>query len=287
MGKITVKSLCHCYSPKTAFEKKALDDINFSVAKGEFVGLIGHTGSGKSTLMQHLNALLTPTSGEVWVDGENIHADKKRLKYVRQQVGLVFQYPEHQLFEMTVQKDVAFGPENMGLSKAEVDGRVQNALESVGIGPKLFGKSPFELSGGERRRVAIAGVLAMNPEVLILDEPTAGLDPKGRDEILGQIGYLHKQRGITVMLVSHSMEDVARLASRIMVMSQGRLVYDGTPAQVFCHANELEQLGLAAPQVYYLMRGLSEQGLPVNADIFTVEEAKTALAALLCGGKAL
>lgn len=274
---IKINHLTYIYNPETAFEKKALDDVTLEIKQGEFVGLIGHTGSGKSTLIQHLNGIITPSKGEILLDGENIHRDKAKLKEVRRRIGLAFQYPEYQLFEMTVYKDVAFGPTNMQLSKEEIHTNVVAALEIVGIGPELYEKSPFELSGGQKRRVAIAGVLAMNPEVLILDEPTAGLDPKGRDEILQSIKHLHEERGITVILVSHSMEDVAKLVDRIIVMHEGKAAMEGTPKEVFCHAKELEAMGLAAPQVSYVFAALKEKGFDVPLDIFTVEDAKKVL----------
>ena len=242
---IKISHLTHVYNEGTAFEKKALDDVSIEIQTGEFIGLIGHTGSGKSTLIQHLNGIIPPTSGEILLDGENIHKDKAKLKEVRRRIGLAFQYPEYQLFEMTVYKDVAFGPTNMQLSKEEIHESVVSALETVGIPHELYEKSPFELSGGQKRRVAIAGVLAMNPEVLILDEPTAGLDPRGRDEILAAVGRLHRERGITVILVSHSMEDVAKLADRIIVMHKGKAAMTGTPREIFSCPAELEGMGLA------------------------------------------
>ncbi len=278
---IKINHLTHIYSEGTAFEKKALDDVNLEIENGSFVGLIGHTGSGKSTLIQHLNALIKPTSGEILLNGENIHADKTKLKSIRQRVGLVFQYPEHQLFEMTVYKDVAFGPANMGLSKEEIDERVVKSLEIVGLGEEVYNKSPFELSGGQKRRVAIAGVLAMEPEVLILDEPTAGLDPKGRDNILDAIKSMHDRLGITVILVSHSMEDVARYVDHIVVMHGGKTVMTGTPGEIFSRADELEMMGLAAPQISYVFARLKERGIDVPADVFTVKEASEVLFDLL------
>ena len=275
---IEVNALSCKYSPGTTFEKVAIEDISFTIQDGEFVGLIGHTGSGKSTLVQHLNALLKPTSGQVLLDGEDINADKTKLKSVRQRVGLVFQYPEHQLFEMTIYKDVAFGPENLGLTKEEVDMRVREALLLVGIPEELYEKSPFELSGGQKRRVAIAGVLAMRPQVLIMDEPTAGLDPRGRDEILQKIKEMHDALGITVILVSHSMEDIARLVERILVVNKGKLVMDGTPSAVFSHVKELETMGLAAPQAAYLLDALREKGFSgLSEDAFTVDAAAEAI----------
>ena len=269
----------------TIFEKKALDDVTIEIQKGEFVGLIGHTGSGKSTLIQHLNGTISPTMGEILLDGENIHKDKTKLKQVRQRIGLAFQYPEHQLFEMTVYKDVAFGPNNMKLSEEEVDKRVKEALQTVGLPETVYEKSPFELSGGQKRRVAIAGVLAMNPEVLILDEPTAGLDPKGRDEILYAIKQLHKQRGTTVVLVAHIVEDVAKLVDRLIVMHRGKVAMTGTPREVFAHAEQLEEMGLAIPQISYVLRQLRKKGYCLPEDIYTVEEAVKALYAFVKKGE--
>ena len=268
---IKINHLTHIYGENSVFEKKALDDINFEINDGEFIGLIGHTGSGKSTLIQHLNALLVPTSGEVLLNGENIYAD------IRQRVGLVFQYPEHQLFEMTVYKDVAYGPGNLGLSEDEIDKRVREALDTVGLDEDIFEKSPFELSGGQKRRAAIAGVLAMEPEVLILDEPTAGLDPKGRDEILEAIRIMHNKRKITVILVSHSMEDVAKLVDRIIVLSKGKIAITGTPKEVFAQVEKLESIGLAAPQISYVFSELIERGYDVPCDVYTVSEATDVL----------
>lgn len=277
---IQIQNLSHIYNEGSAYEMKALDQINLELYAGECVGIIGHTGSGKSTLIQHMNALLKPASGKILIDGLDIHADKKRLKKVREKVGLVFQYPEHQLFEVTVYKDVAFGPTNMGLSPAEVNERVREALTLVGLNEDMYEKSPFELSGGQKRRAAIAGVLAMRPDVLILDEPAAGLDPVGRNEILSQIKKTHASLHNTVVLVSHSMEDVARLADRIVIMSKGKIISVGTPAEVFSRADELESAGLAVPQVNALMRRLNSMGLRVPEDIFTVEAAADALTLL-------
>lgn len=274
---IKINHLTHVYGENSVFEKKALDDINLEINDGEFIGLIGHTGSGKSTLIQHLNALLVPTSGEVLLNGENIYADKGKLKTIRQKVGLVFQYPEHQLFEMTVYKDVAYGPGNLGLSEDEIDKRVREALETVGLGDEIYEKSPFELSGGQKRRAAIAGVLAMEPEVLILDEPTAGLDPKGRDEILDAIKLMHEKRKITVILVSHSMEDVAKLVDRIVVLAKGKIAVTGTPKEVFAQTEKLESIGLAAPQISYVFSELIQRGYDVPSDVYTVSEATEVL----------
>lgn len=274
---IKINHLTNVYGENSVFEKKALDDINLEINDGEFIGLIGHTGSGKSTLIQHLNALLVPTSGEVLLNGENIYADKSKLKTIRQKVGLVFQYPEHQLFEMTVYKDVAYGPGNLGLSEDEIDKRVREALETVGLGEEIYEKSPFELSGGQKRRAAIAGVLAMEPEVLILDEPTAGLDPKGRDEILDAIKLMHEKRKITVILVSHSMEDVAKLVDRIVVLAKGKIAVTGTPKEVFAQTEKLESIGLAAPQISYVFSELIQRGYDVPSDVYTVSEATEVL----------
>ena len=278
---IQIKNLTHVYNAGTVFEKKALDDINISIKKGDFVGVIGHTGSGKSTLIQHLNAIMSPSSGGILLNGMDIFADKTKLKEVRQRVGVVFQYPEHQLFEMTIYKDVAFGPKNMKLSDEEVDTRVKKALETVGLSAEYYEKSPFELSGGQKRRVAIAGVLAMNPEVLVLDEPTAGLDPKGRDEILESIKVMQEKLGITVILVSHSMEDVAKLVNNIIVMYKGRCVMRGTPKEVFARVDELEKMGLASPQISYVFERLIELGIDVPKDVYTVNEASKVLYELL------
>ena len=246
---IKIEHLNYVYSAGTAYEKQALKDICLEIPHGEFVGVIGHTGSGKSTLIQHLNGLIRATSGALYYNGENIYEDGYNMKALRNQVGLVFQYPEHQLFEVDVLSDVCFGPKNQGLSKEECEKRAREALKLVGLKEKYYDASPFELSGGQKRRVAIAGVLAMEPQVLILDEPTAGLDPKGRDEILDQIAYLHKKRNLTVILVSHSMDDIAKYADRIIVMNQGEVMYNDVPKKVFAHYKELEQVGLAAPQV--------------------------------------
>lgn len=278
---IKINHLTHVYNPGTAFEKVALDDVTLEIQKGEFIGLIGHTGSGKSTLIQHLNGIISPTSGEILLDGENIHKDKTKLKEVRRRIGLAFQYPEYQLFEMTVYKDVAFGPTNLKLTEEEIHKNVVSALETVGISEEIYEKSPFELSGGQKRRVAIAGVLAMNPEVLILDEPTAGLDPRGRDEILQAIKDLHDKRGITVILVSHSMEDVAKMVDRIIVMHRGKAAMQGTPKEIFSHVEELEQMGLAAPQVSYVFAELKKRGYDVPTDVYTVKEAKEVLLKLV------
>jgi len=274
---IEIKGLCHTYGKGSAFFKKALDDINLTIESGSFVGLIGHTGSGKSTLVQHLNVLLRPEEGQILIDGEDINADKSRLKAIRTKVGLVFQYPEHQLFDMTVYKDVSFGPRNIGLEEDEVKERVESALSIVGISPELYEKSPFELSGGQKRRVAIAGVLAMRPDILVLDEPAAGLDPHGRNEILDQIKHMHETLNITVILVSHSMEDIARLVERILVIDHGKIVMQGTPTEIFSKFDELEAVGLSSTQTAYIMRDLKEKGMDLPDNIFTVEDAVEAI----------
>ena len=265
--------ISYIYSPGTAYEKKALDDVSLTINKGEFIGIIGHTGSGKSTLIQHFNGLEKATSGTIYFDGQDIYDKDFNIKSLRSRVGLVFQYPEHQLFETTVLEDVKFGPKNLGLGKVEVDLRAFEAIKQVGLSEKCYDDSPFELSGGQKRRVAIAGVLAMKPEILILDEPTAGLDPRGRDEILDQIAKLHRE-GLTVILVSHSMEDVAKYADRIIAMNSGKVAFDGTPKEVFRHYKELERMGLSAPQITYVMQAMKELGLDVDTDVSTVEEAK-------------
>ncbi|MCH5254780.1 MAG: energy-coupling factor transporter ATPase [Lachnospiraceae bacterium] len=264
----------YIYGEDTALAVHALKDVNLVIPDGQFIGLIGHTGSGKSTLVQHLNGLIKPTDGAIYFNGEDIHDADYDKKKLRSKVGLVFQYPEHQLFEADVFSDVCFGPKNLGLSRKEVELHAYAALKQVGLEDEYFYQSPFDLSGGQKRRVAIAGVLAMKPDILILDEPTAGLDPKGRDEILDQISKLHRETGITVILVSHSMEDVAKYVERIIVMNEGSILYDGTPKEVFRHYQELEQVGLAAPQVTYIMRALKAKGLPVNTDITTIAEAR-------------
>ncbi len=267
----------YIYNGGTAFSRHALKDISFTINQGEFIGLIGHTGSGKSTLIQHMNGLVKATSGQIYYKGQDIYDPSYKLRDLRSKVGLVFQYPEHQLFETTVFKDVMFGPSNLGLDKLECELRSYEALKMVGIGDDLLDASPFELSGGQKRRVAIAGVLAMKPEVLILDEPTAGLDPKGRDDILEQIEKLHKDSGITIILVTHSMEDVANYADRLFVMNKGQLVLQQSTKEVFAHYKELEQMHLAAPQVTYVMNALREKGYPVKTDVTTVAEAKEEL----------
>ena len=282
---IIVDKVNYVYSAGTAYEIKALDDINLKIEDGEFIGIIGHTGSGKSTLIQHLNGLINATSGSIYFHGQDIYDKKFDLRELRNRVGLVFQYPEHQLFETTIFDDVCFGPMNQGLDKNEAGLRAFEALRQVGIPEDLFYQSPFDLSGGQKRRVAIAGVLAMKPEVLILDEPTAGLDPGGRDEILDLITRMHRERGMTVILVSHSMEDVAKYVNRIIVMNQGRVMFDDVPKEVFKHYKELEAVGLAAPQVTYLMHKLRDRGLNVDTDITTIAEARAAIMKAVLGGK--
>ncbi len=278
---IKVEGLNYIYGQGTAFEQHALKDVSFEIPDNQFVGLIGHTGSGKSTLIQHLNGLIRPSSGTIWFNGTDIYSEGYSLKQLRSKVGLVFQYPEHQLFEIDVFSDVCYGPRNLGLNEEEIKERAREALNLVGLKEKYWEQSPFELSGGQKRRVAIAGVLAMRPEVLILDEPTAGLDPRGRDEILDQIKELHSKQGMTIILVSHSMEDIARYADRLMVMNHGEKAFDGTPKEVFEHYKELEAMGLAAPQVTYISHALKEQGIPIEGDITTVEEARDAILRLL------
>ena len=256
---------------------RAVSDVSFSLAPGEIFGLVGESGSGKSTLIQHLNGLLKATSGTIYYNNEDIYQENYDMKKLRSKVGLVFQYPEHQLFEIDVFSDVCFGPKNLGLPQEEIEARAKEALEHVGLGPDFYKKSPFELSGGQKRRVAIAGILAMEPEVIVLDEPTAGLDPKGRDEILDLVAELHQVRKITVVLVSHSMEDVAKYVDRLIVMDDGKVRFDGTPKEVFSHYKELEKLGLAAPQVTYVTHALKEKGWDIDTDATTVEEAKEAI----------
>ncbi len=274
---IKLEHVNYIYGEGTAYEKHALKDINLEIPDGQFLGIIGHTGSGKSTLIQHLNGLIKATIGVIYYSGENIYAEGYSMKELRSHVGLVFQYPEYQLFEEDVLSDVCFGPKNLGLSEEEVKMRSLEALHQVGLKEKYYDKSPFDLSGGQKRRVAIAGILAMHPEVLILDEPTAGLDPKGRDDILDQIAKLHEERGITVILVSHSMEDVAKYVDRIIVMDHGCMKFDGEPKKVFEHYKELESIGLSAPQVTYVMQDLKEKGFDVDVHAITVEEAKQSI----------
>ncbi len=270
---IKLEHLNYVYSQGTAYEKKALNDICLTIPHGEFIGVIGHTGSGKSTLIQHLNGLIRATSGELYYNGENIYREGYPMRELRNEVGLVFQYPEHQLFEIDVLTDVCFGPKNQGLSPEECKERALSALRLVGLKEKYYESSPFELSGGQKRRAAIAGVLAMRPKVLVLDEPTAGLDPKGRDDILDQIAFLHRETDMTVILVSHSMEDIARYADRLIVMNKGTVMYYDEPKKVFEHYQELEKVGLAAPQVTYIMHDLAKNGIAVRTDVTTVSEA--------------
>lgn len=277
---IQVEDLCYTYGEGTALERQALKHVSFEIQDGEFVGLIGHTGSGKSTLIQHLNGLIKPTSGDIKYQGVSIYSQGYKLKDLRSKVGLVFQYPEYQLFEADIFTDVCFGPKNLGLPQEEVEKRARHALKLVGMDEKFYKQSPFELSGGQKRRVAIAGVLAMRPEMMILDEPTAGLDPQGRDEILGQIERLNREHGLTILVVSHSMEDMARYVDRIMVMNDGVKMFDDTPKEVFRHYKELEAIGLAAPQITYVVQGLRERGIPIDDAITTVEEAREAILAL-------
>ena len=272
---IELKNVSFIYNPNTPFEKKALENINLEIDKGEFIGLIGHTGSGKSTLVQHLNGLIKPTQGTIIVDGKDITEKGAKLRETRQKVGLVFQYPEHQLFEESIYKDIAFGPKNLGLDDDEVDKRVKDAMEIVDLDfEKLKDRSPFELSGGQKRRVAIAGVLAMKPKVLILDEPTAGLDPSGRDEILNEVKRIYENTGITIVLVSHSMEDIARLVGRILVMDKGKVVMDDKPRKIFKRSEELKNMGLGIPQITRLMGEFRTKGIEIKDDVLTVDEAK-------------
>ena len=274
---IKIEKLNYIYSPNTAYEMQALNMVNLEIPSGQFIGLIGHTGSGKSTLIQHLNALEKPTSGVVYYKDEDIFAEKYDRKALRSKVGLVFQYPEHQLFEITVLKDVCFGPKNQGLSEEMAIQKAKKALQMVGLSEDIYEQSPFELSGGQKRRVAIAGVLAMEPEVLVLDEPTAGLDPKGRDEILEQLKLLHRESKITIVLVSHSMEDVAKYVERIIVMNDGKIKFDDSPVEIFRNYKELEHINLAAPQVTYILHKLEEKGLYIDTSAITVEEAKVSI----------
>lgn len=275
---IKIENLTHVYMRNSPFEKKALDDVSLGINDGEFVALIGHTGSGKSTLIQHLNGLLKPTSGKIIIDGQDILKRGVKLSDVRKKVGLVFQYPEYQLFEETIEKDIAFGPKNLGLKDEEILKRVKRAMEMVGIDYEEYkDKSPFDLSGGQKRRVAIAGVVAMEPKILILDEPTAGLDPKGRDDILSQIKTLHKNYNMTIILVSHSMEDVAKVADRIIVMNKATCILDGNPKEIFQKVDKLEEVGLAAPQITYLVQELRNKGIEIEKEIFTVDQAKEAI----------
>ena len=270
---IKLEHINYIYGEGTAYRKQALKDVSLEIPHGQFVGIIGHTGSGKSTLIQHLNGLIRATDGKFYFNGEDVYAEGYSMRNLRNEVGLVFQYPEHQLFEVDVLTDVCFGPKNQGLPKEECEKRAKEALEAVGFPEKYYGQSPFDLSGGQKRRVAIAGVLAMQPKVLVLDEPTAGLDPKGRDEILDQIAELHRQGDMTVVLVSHSMEDIANYVERLIVMNRGEKMFDGTPKEVFSHYKELEQIGLSAPQVTYVMNALKDKGFAVSTEATTIEEA--------------
>lgn len=284
MSLIEINNLSHVYSPGLPFEKKAVDDISLKIEENEFIGLIGHTGSGKSTFIQHLNGLLKPSSGEIIIDGTRVDKSGSNLTDLRKKVGLVFQYPEYQLFEETIERDIAFGPRNLDISEEEVHERVKASMEAVGLDYETYkDKSPFELSGGLKRRVAIAGVLAMEPKVLILDEPTAGLDPRGRDEILSEIKSIHENRKITVILVSHSMEDVAKIAERIIVFDKGKVFLDGEPREIFRNEDKLLGVGLGIPQITSLMRTLKKKGLDINEDAITVEEAKESLKKYLRG----
>ena len=280
---LQIEHLTHTYSAGTPFQRSAVDDMNLSVMDGEFLGIIGHTGSGKSTLIQHLNGLLKPTSGRILLQGKDIWAEPKKIRDVRFQVGLVFQYPEYQLFEETVYKDIAFGPKNMGLDEEDIDRRVRSAAAFVGLTEAMLDKSPFELSGGQKRRVAIAGVIAMEPKVLVLDEPTAGLDPQGRDAILAQIQAYHRAKGAAVVLVSHSMEEIARNVDRIVVLSGGKVYMEGTPEKVFARAHELEQVGLDVPQVTKIAAALRARGMDVDTAVYTVEALERKLLTLKGG----
>ncbi len=275
---IKIENLTHVYMQNGPFEKKALDDVNIDIKDGEFVALIGHTGSGKSTLIQHMNGLLEATSGKIIVDGDDITKEGVKLSDVRKKVGLVFQYPEYQLFEETIEKDISYGPTNLGLDKDEIHRRVIKSMEMVGLDYEFYkNKSPFDLSGGQKRRVAIAGVVAMEPKILILDEPTAGLDPKGRDDILDQIKILHEKYNMTIILVSHSMEDVAKIAEKVIVMNKGKVALQGTPSEVFKEVDTLEKIGLGVPQVTYLMRELRNRGFNVSDEVYTIEQCKKEL----------
>lgn len=287
MSVIRTENLTYTYSQGTPFEKTAVKDVNIEIEEGELVGIIGHTGSGKSTLIQHLNGLIKPTSGKIFIDGVDIHNKDIKLRDVRFKVGLVFQYPEYQIFEETVYKDIAFGPTNMGLDEGEIDKRVRETAKLVGIDDSLLNKSPFELSGGQKRRVAIAGVMAMRPKVLILDEPTAGLDPRGREMILGQIKHYHEETGSTVLLVSHSMEDVARFAQKILVMNKGEVFCYDTPPAVFARADEIAAIGLSVPQITKVFSMLRSRGIDIRGDVYTIEFAmKTINEYLAAKGKA-
>ena len=274
-----IENLTHTYSAGTPFERRAVDGVNLEVAPGEFLGVIGHTGSGKSTFIQHLNGLLRPTEGRILLEGRDIWAEPKKIRRVRFEVGLVFQYPEYQLFEETVYKDIAFGPGNMGLSKDEIDRRVREAAELVGLSEDMLAQSPFELSGGQKRRVAIAGVIAMRPDVLVLDEPTAGLDPAGRDEIFELVRNYHAQSGATILIVSHSMEDISQIADRLLVMDHARVLFCDTPREVFSHADEIVAAGLDIPMITKVMLELKKRGHDVDTSVYTVAQAMDALRA--------
>ena len=287
MAVLDVRQVSYTYGAGSPFEQQALREVSFQTVPGELLGIIGHTGSGKSTLIQQLNGLLRPSSGQILLDGRDIWEKPKEIQQIRFRVGMVFQYPEHQLFEETVYKDIAFGPKNMGLSEADMDERVRASAELVGLAPELLEKSPFDLSGGEKRRAAIAGVVAMEPEILILDEPTAGLDPRGREQVFSMIRAYRQRRDTTVLLVSHSMEDVARLADRVLVMDHGRVAMLDTAAGVFSRAEELEAMGLTVPAVTRVMLCLRRAGIPVGTDVYTVEQAQERLLPLLKGGAAL
>jgi energy-coupling factor transport system ATP-binding protein len=283
---IKIENLTHIYMPKGPFEKVALDNVNIEIDDGDFVALIGHTGSGKSTLIQHMNGLLEATSGKIIVDGIDITEKGVKLTDIRKKVGLVFQYSEYQLFEESIEKDIAFGPKNLGLSGEEINKRVRKSMEMVGLDYVTYkDKSPFDLSGGQKRRVAIAGVIAMEPKILILDEPTAGLDPKGRDDILGQIQKLHKEYAMTIILVSHSMEDVAKIAKKVIVMDHGKVALEGSPEEIFREVDMLEKIGLGAPQVTYLMRALKKKGFNVSENAYTIEQAREELLKILSASK--
>lgn len=283
---IKIENLTHTYMKRSPFEKKALDDVSIEIEDGEFVALIGHTGSGKSTLIQHINGLLKPDSGKIYVNDVDITEKGVKLSDIRKKVGLVFQYPEYQLFEETIEKDIAFGPKNLGLSETDISIRVRRAMDMVGLDYETYkDKSPFDLSGGQKRRVAIAGVVAMEPSVLILDEPTAGLDPKGRDDILNQVRLLHNEYHMTIILVSHSMEDVAKVADRILVMHKGKCILDGPPSKIFNEIDTLESVGLAVPQVTYLMRSLNEKGFSVSKEAYTIDQAKKEILKILRGAE--
>ena len=283
---IKIENLTHIYMPKSPFEKIALDNVSIEIEDGDFVALIGHTGSGKSTLIQHMNGLLKPSKGKILVDGIDITAKGVKLTDIRKKVGLVFQYAEYQLFEETIEKDIAFGPKNLGLSEEEISKRVKKSIEMVGLNYEVYkNKSPFDLSGGQKRRVAIAGVIAMEPKTLILDEPTAGLDPKGRDDVLRQIQRLHKEYGMTIILVSHSMEDVAKIALKVVVMNEGKVVLQGTPKEIFKEVETLEKIGLGVPQVTYLMQALKAKGFKVSENAYTIEQARIEILKALAENK--